>query len=99
MDARATSEMGQKRRLGHVISAAAWPPKADLSGTGHDFRFGPVPDSCTAQKLGKLLDTSWVGAWAQDVVRCGAVKQITLTESCPKTGDVPRSPLPKKMAA
>jgi hypothetical protein len=29
------------------------------------------------------------------MVRCDAVKQTALTESCPKNGDVPRSPLPE----
>jgi hypothetical protein len=37
----------------------------------------------------------FTGVYGTRVVRCLAVKQIILTESCPKDGDVPRSPLPE----
>jgi hypothetical protein len=54
-----------------------------------------IPDSRTAQKVGNR-STGIRCAQAQDVVHCHAVEQITLTESCAKNGDVPRSLLTRK---
>src|SRR5215831_921246 len=43
------SALGQKRTSEVVQSMSALPPKADMDRPGHNVRFVPKADSCTAQ--------------------------------------------------
>jgi hypothetical protein len=42
------SALGQKQTSPHVRVMSALPPKADIEQRGHDVRYVPKADSCTA---------------------------------------------------
>jgi hypothetical protein len=44
------SALGQKRTFEHDYIMSALPPKADIAKRDRDVRFGPLADSCTAER-------------------------------------------------
>jgi hypothetical protein len=57
-----------------------------VSGSGQE----PPP------ALQKKIWCEFMSVTARDMVLLHTVERITSTESCPKNGDVPKSPFPKK---